>query len=186
VARLDALIDTVEGGDQDSDLEWPESLIETASPEGDEPVSQAEIIDLDSRASRSEGKVVETFDEAEEVSSVLHSAKKSSMLVIDELAADDAFRRKLDSASKYIESNSAETKAPEPLPQYSLGLWIPILLGFILFGAAGGAMVRGSEALLGAWGPIIAVTGFVIGAALIIAGVYAYLRSLRVINHEYR
>ena len=50
------------------------------------------------------------------------------------------------------------------------------MLGFLLLGAAAGTLIRGAEALLGVWGPIIAFTGLVIGVGLILAGIYAALR----------
>jgi len=98
------------------------------------------------------------------------------MKVIDELAQDDAFRARTDSAAKYI-----DMRAPDILPavaekQTALELWIPVLLGFVLLGAAGGTLIRGAETLLGTWGPIIAFMGLVIGIGLILAGIYAVLR----------
>jgi len=97
--------------------------------------------------------------------------------VIDELAQDDAFRVRTDSAAKYIEQT--EPVIPEELElknQSTLGLWIPILLGFILVGLAGGAMVGNAQNLIGEWGPIITFSGLVIGVGLIVTGIYASLR----------
>ena len=96
--------------------------------------------------------------------------------VIDELAQDDAFRARTDSASKYIKTYTPTPSEPLPEKKAGAGLWIPVLLGFTLLGAAAGAMWRGAEALLGEWGPIIAFTGIVIGVGLILAGIYATLR----------
>jgi len=96
--------------------------------------------------------------------------------VIDELAQDDAFRQRTDSAAKYIETTTPTDLESAPTKKGSAGLWIPIVLGFILIGIAGGAMIRGSELLFGQWGPIITFTGFVIGSGLILSGVYAWLR----------
>ena len=192
VARLDALIEDVDIGDDDPDAEWPETLLETEILEGEESElddggvtdtkPEGQVIDLETRTRRSDEEI---GDEADLDKTAVSESNNEPLLVIDELAADDAMRPRTDSAAKYIETYAPETNALKPLPINPLGLLIPLFLGFILFGLAGGTMVRGSQALLGDWGPIIAVTGFVIGTALIIASIYAYLRSLRGINPKH-
>jgi len=107
---------------------------------------------------------------------LVEAPSKKPVAVIDELAQDDAVRVRTDSAAKYIETHRPEV-IPAATPKKSgLGLWIPVLIGFMLLGAAAGTMIKGAEALLGAWGPIIAFTGLVIGIGLILAGIYAALR----------
>ena len=186
VARLDALIEDADTRFEDRDADWPESLIKAETPEVETAQETAEIdsarerqanvIDLNTRTTRPIEMPTKAPAEIEGVLPLVEDAKKKPVMVIDELAQDDAFRARTDSAAKYI-----ETQAPQTIPHVeektnSLGLWIPVMLGFILLGAAGGTMIRGSEALLGAWGPIIAFTGFVIGIGLILAGIYAALR----------
>ena len=196
VARLDALIEDVDVGDDDPDTGWPETLLETEILESEESEldkrddgtdtetsPEGQVIELDTRTRRSGEKIIDESDIDE--TAIVASRDKDTMLVIDELAADDALRPRTDSAAKYIESYSPEKTALPPLPVNPLGLLIPLFLGFILFGLAGGTMVRGSQVLLGDWGPIIAVMGFVIGTALIITSIYAYLRSLRGINPKH-
>ena len=162
---------------EESELDKRDDGTDTeTSPEG-------QVIELDTRTRRSGEKIIDESDIDE--TAIVASRDKDTMLVIDELAADDALRPRTDSAAKYIESYSPEKTALPPLPVNPLGLLIPLFLVFILFGLAGGTMVRGSQVLLGDWGPIIAVMGFVIGTALIITSIYAYLRSLRGINPKH-
>ena len=186
VARLDALIEDADTRFEDRDADWPESLIRAETPldEAEQETAeldidrsaQANVIDLNTRTTRPIETLSDAPAEIKGELPLVEEAQQKPVMVIDELAQDDAFRARTDSASKYI-----ETHAPQTVPQVvektsGLGLWIPVILGFILLGAAGGTMIRGSEALLGAWGPIIAFTGFVIGIGLILAGIYAALR----------
>jgi len=96
--------------------------------------------------------------------------------VIDELAQDDAMRVRTDSAAKYIETSEPMEAEPVEAKQAGSGLWIPIVIGFVIVGLAGGAMIKGSEVILGQWGPIITFSGFVIGIGLILVGVFSTLR----------
>jgi len=177
VARLDALIEDVDTRFEDRDGDWPESLIESETVDV-EPAksSQDNVIDLNTRTTRP----VETLDEAPAAIKgelpLVETTPKKPVAVIDELAQDDAFRARTDSASKYIETTQPETAITEPKRQSGFGLWVLILLGFILAGAAGGVLFKGAETLLGAWGSTIAFTGLVIGVGLILMGVYAALR----------
>ncbi|GGX63756.1 hypothetical protein GCM10011309_12220 [Litorimonas cladophorae] len=178
VARLDALIENADAQFDDRDESWPESLITTELSEDSDPElpmdrdedDQAMSVEPEQPATRRARK------RATAVTPKAGPAPAKPMIVIDELAQDDAFRVRNDSAAKYIQSRPPLRQA-QPVPtESSLGLWIPVLLGFLLVGLAGGTMISGAEALLGDWGPIIAFTGFVIGLALILAGVYAALR----------
>ncbi len=190
VARLDALIEDADTRFEDRDADWPESLItsETASEEiqarsEDETLTvktdlktRDNVINLNPRATRP----LETPDDAPaEIKGdlpLVEAEQEKSVLVIDELAQDDAFRIRTDSAAKYIETSAPAKLPTAPQRQSALGLWIPVLIGFLLLGAAGGTLIRGAESLLGDWGPIIAFTGVVIGIGLILAGIYAALR----------
>jgi len=177
VARLDALIEDADTRFEDRDADWPESLIEPETVEV-EPAksSQDNVIDLNTRTTRP----VETLDEAPAAIKgdlpLVEKTPKKPVAVIDELAQDDAFRARTDSAARYIETTQPETALTEPKRHSGFGLWVLILLGFILAGAAGGVLFKGADALLGAWGPTIAFTGLVIGIGLILMGIYAALR----------
>lgn len=184
VARLDALIEDADAQFDDRDETWPESLITAEVPEDtDIPI----FLDQDDDPSTYADYVDPQSPEPREVKTDMTSTPKNTraaksekpVMVIDELAQDDAFRVRNDSAAKYIQSRRETPPAPvaQSVPTESgLGLWIPVILGFVLVGLAGGTMMSGAEALLGDWGPIIAFTGFVIGLSLIMAGVYAALR----------
>jgi len=107
------------------------------------------------------------------------SQGEDPVAVIDELAQDDAFKIRTDSAAKYIESTQPLPLHVEGKDQGGFGLWVLVLLGFTLVGLAVGALMKGSQAILGDWGPIISFSGFVIGICLILAGIYAALRINR-------
>lgn len=200
VARLDALIEDADTRFEDRDADWPESLISAADVQeddsdviesdlnpseydltDDEDVSDQDEVDenvikLNARNSRSSEMEAVDANETEGITLQDKDTETEKVLVIDELAQDDAFRAPPDSAAKYIEKYAPETVEDVPENKAGSGLSIPVILGFILMGASAGAMVKGSEALLGSWGPIITFTGFVIGAGLILAGIYAVLR----------
>lgn len=180
VARLDALIEDADTRFEDRDADWPESLI-TAETQEEEPKTktvelQDNVIDLNTRTTRPIDMSEKAPAEIEGDLPLVEAEPKKPVMVIDELAQDDAFRARTDSAAKYIETNVSDTILNPPQKTNGLGLWIPVVLGFVLLGAAGGTLIRGAEALLGEWGPIIAFTGFVIGICLILAGIYAALR----------
>lgn len=197
VARLDALIDDADTRFEDRDVDWPESLItaeetetaetetaetetpetETSEPEVEKSVeTKGNVIDLNTRTTRAIEMPAEAPAEIKGTLPLVETVEKKPVMVIDELAQDDAFRIRTDSAAKYIETDAQDIIYSAPETSSGLGLWIPVLLGFILLGAAGGTLIRGAENLLGEWGPIIAFTGFIIGIGLILAGIYAALR----------
>ncbi len=198
VARLDALIDGAVFRNGDRDTDWPESLVTANGDTEDnyfvtDPAETAElddqenIIDLKSRVSRDTDATRASVNEVETKAPAKTVALQETtpqqetkpVKVIDELAQDDAYKIRTDSAAKYIETT-------EPLKHHSVeprqggtGVWILVVLGFLLVGLAGGAMMRDSQAILGDWGPIISFSGFVIGVGLILAGIYAALRMNR-------
>ena len=193
VARLDRLIDDVDTGLKENEVDWSETSVPTDRAEKklsesktvmeemiSEPVreveSQAKVIDLKSRAPRLTERFDDKAAEPKTETSVAKPNMKKPIMVIDELAADDVYGSRRDSASKYIENSRPEVELLPLNSSSPLGLWIPVVLGFVLLGAAGGTLLRGAEALLGAWGPIIAFTGFAIGIVMILAGIYAALR----------
>lgn len=177
VARLDALIEDAGEDDAMDKADWPESLITSDTLEADDIVEETVEIDL------TETNVIdmsETF-----ISEDVVEPKKVD-LVIDALAEDDAFRVKLesehvrtDSAARYIQHSTATPTAQivdAPVKSGAAGLWIPVILGFLLLGCSGALLKRGAEAIFGQWGPILVFSGIVIGVCLILMGVYAALR----------
>ena len=195
VARLDALIDDADMGVEDRDADWPNSLLDAETLEDIEDEldtdadvqseSVAQIIDLESRVQRSGEKAADDTEIVETDIQIDQELENTSISGTDELAPEEAVRPRMDSAAKYIETSAPQIGILEPKRKTRhLGLWIPVILGFILLGVASGTMIRGSEALLGAWGPIIAFTGFVIGTGLIIAGIFAYVRNIRDVKHN--
>lgn len=179
VARLDALIEDADTRFEDRDADWPESLITSDGLQNESKAdleTQTNVIDLNTRATRPVEMSTETSAEIVGDLPLAEDTPKTPVLVIDELAQDDAFRARTDSAAKYIETDASDRVLNPPQTSSGLGLWIPVMLGFVLIGAAGGTFVRGAEALLGEWGPIIAFMGFAIGIGLILAGIYAALR----------
>ena len=193
VARLDALIEDADAKFEDEDPDWPESLI-TSEPDGAETFSEPfdtvelndkqNVIDLNTRTSRGAPEVLEPAlpVDGEIPLAAEDSARNKDtkpVAVIDELAQDDAFKVRTDSAAKYIETTGPDHLQPVEEAQGGAGVWVLVILGFLLVGLAVGAMMRNSQTLLGDWGPIISFTGFVIGIGLILAGVYAALRINR-------
>jgi len=176
VARLDALIEDAGEDDDEKDMaDWPESLI------------QAEISESDNAAD------IETpvFEPPKTQAKLPKQTDKKPVLVIDELAQDDAFRMRsegqrvrTDSAARYIQ-NTTPLRQAEAIEEKSgaAGLWIPVILGFLLIGAGGAAWLRGAEKLLGEWGPVLAFSGLVIGICLVLMGVYAAVR-MNLVNRD--
>jgi GH24 family phage-related lysozyme (muramidase) len=183
VARLEALIEDADaelGPDEGPD--FPESLIQTDA-------NTDNVVDLyEGSAIREDaGLQAAVIEETD-----LPKSTPKPVAVIDELAQDDAMRRgRQDSAAKYILNTSPEDRAREsleletPKPSGGAGLFIPVVLGFILLGASLAALLRGAEALMGQWGELLAFVGLVLGTAMILAGIYAALRlSLRNLETE--
>jgi len=177
VARLDALIEDADMRSDDRDEDWPESLITSETVDVEPEVSSEDnVIDLNTRTTRPVEAMEDAPAEIDGDLPLVETTSREPVAVIDELAQDDAFRVRTDSAAKYIQTHPPGFAIPEATPRNGLGLWIPVLIGFVLLGAAAGTLARGAEALLGVWGPIIAFTGVVIGIGLILTGIYAVLR----------
>ena len=180
VARLDALIDDAEAKFDRRETDWPNTLIESEVPEtkSSENTSdfQDNVVDLNRRSMRPAENEVDLQAKTGASQSQVNVASKSIEPIEDELPLVNAMRQRTDSAAKYIETHVVDTLPNTSSTQSGLGLWIPVLLGFILLGASGATLLKGAEALLGTWGPIIAFTGLVIGVGLILTGIYAALR----------
>jgi len=168
IARLDALIEDAGEADETVQDDWPESLIEA------EETSEKALV-TDNVVEMVPDKVTNEVEPLD---------IKSPDLVIDELAQDDATRTKLDvtsprtdSAAKYVQQiTSPDEMAEVEVQTGSAGLWIPVILGFLLFGPSVAAYLKGAEQLFGEWGPSLVFAGAVIGLFLIAMGIYAALR----------
>lgn len=180
VARLDALIDDAEAKFDRRETDWPNTLIESETSEAklSENTSgfQDNVVDLNTRSVLPAENEDDLQTETGASQPQANELSKSIDPVEDELPKENTIRQRTDSAAKYIETNVVDTIPNSPSTQSGLGLWIPVILGFVLLGASGGTLIKGAEALLGNWGPIIAFTGLVIGISLIMTGIYAALR----------
>lgn len=180
VARLDALIDDAEAKFDQRETDWPDRLVETETPEPktveNKSNFQDNVVDLNTRSVRPAENEADLQARTEVSQLQANELTKSIDTVEDESPEKNIIRKRTDSAAKYIETNVVDTLPKPSETQSGLGLWIPVLLGFILLGASGATLIKGAEALLGAWGPIIAFTGLVIGVGLILTGIYAALR----------
>ena len=171
IARLDALIEDAGEADEAVQEDWPDSLIET------EEISET---------TRLSDNVVEMNPDNKDakIANKVGLGDKEPDLVIDELAQDDATRTKLDitsprsdSAAKYVQQITSPDETPEVETKTgAAGLWIPVILGFLLLGPSVAAYFKGAEQLIGEWGPTLVFAGAVIGLFLITMGIYAALR----------
>ena len=171
IARLDALIEDAGEADEAVQEDWPDSLIET------EEISET---------TRLSDNVVEMDQDNKgvKIANEMGLSEKEPDLVIDELAQDDATRTKLDvtsprsdSAAKYVQQITSPDETPDVESKTgAAGLWIPVILGFLLLGPSVAAYFKGAEQLIGEWGPTLVFAGAVIGLFLITMGIYAALR----------
>ena len=82
-----------------------------------------------------------------------------------------------DSAAKYVQQITSPDETPDVESKTgAAGLWIPVILGFLLLGPSVAAYFKGAEQLIGEWGPTLVFAGAVIGLFLITMGIYAALR----------
>ena len=151
--RLDALIDDVAGDDAAVKAEkWPETLIQASDEEDN--VARANI---------------ETLPETDKITDPDITNDKGVDIVIDDLAADDAFRERTDSAAKYI--NIEPPEASETAKE-GRGYFIPLLIAMCLVGASLGAIFRDPTDILGEWGPLLSFIGLVVGVIMTLSMVY--------------
>ena len=170
--RLDALIDD---GDADAaDVEdWPQSLIRAARPEAsndtdDAPAPASNLVAFPAASARGPALTVtpDTVESQRLTAQDLRDTQPPA-LVIDDLAADDVMR---DSRSPQGPVYAADDIAPDVEPV--TGIWIPVVLGFALLGASGAALWLGARALLGEWGPLLALAGLITGALMVLYSLY--------------
>lgn len=99
--------------------------------------------------------------------------KDTDVSVIDNLREDDAMRHRTTSTERYIERYAP---AEEKKETGNLGFWMIMLTGFVLLGCSIAASLRGAERLLGEWGPLLILSGLIIGAVMVLGSAYFALR----------
>ncbi len=177
--RLDALIATV-GKDSNNQDDWPESLITPAIPELILPSDSNDKGNSETAAETSTGADILEFKarETEDLDEV-----DTETDVIDNIDADDAVRRgrdsldQDDSASKFI----AYDPYPEPMPNppRSIGLYAFMMVtGMAIIGIVIAINLRGSELILGEYGPVTVMIGGLVGLMVVLGAFYYFLRNL--------
>jgi len=110
-------------------------------------------------------------EEAPRLTPELESEKAD--IIIDNLAEDDAMRIKDDEMSIFYERHNP---AKPSEAENNLGFWLIMLSGFILLGITLAISLRGAESLMGAWGPLVVISGVLIGALMVIGAAYYAIR----------
>jgi len=100
--------------------------------------------------------------------------KNTDVKVIDSLREDDAMRHLTANTERYIERHAPAED--EEKGSGDLGFWMIMLTGFILLGGSLAASLRGAERLLGEWGPLLILSGLIIGAVMVLGAAYYALR----------
>lgn len=161
--RLDALIVDVKTDQKGVDTaDWPESLISASSTSVEEETVKIDNV-IDFKASRDAETAMEEASELAPVD-----------LIIDELKEDDAIRpRTEDSASKFIELGRDEEIKPSSVLPY----WIMIIFGSTLLGGSVAGYLKGAKALFGENGPIIVISGALIGGMMLFGALYYAFRK---------
>lgn len=98
---------------------------------------------------------------------------KKADIIIDNLAEDDAMRIKDDEMSIFYERHNPAKPSDA---ENNLGFWLIMLSGFILLGITLAISLRGAESLMGAWGPLVVISGVLIGALMVIGAAYYAIR----------
>lgn len=118
-----------------------------------------------------------TADNLEESTEVVESEEafdpNVADIVIDNLAEDDAMRDHNDDMSIFYERHNLAKPEPETS---NFGFWMIMLAGFILLGMTLAISLRGAEAIMGAWGPLVVISGVLIGALMVIGAAYYAIR----------
>ena len=158
--RLDALIDGDDTAPDTSD--WPQSLIQPVGPDTEDIDTPTLPATQDSEAVLVPFPTTETRLTAKDMVDTTGRAP----LRIDNLAADDVLRDSRPAEGPVYVAPDAEQSAGLS------GLWIPVVLGFALLGASATALWRGAEALLGEWGPLMALAGAITGLLMVLFALY--------------
>ena len=168
--RLDALIEDVKSDQKGADTtDWPETLISAAEESADVPEEYSKDNVVEFMPDLQPESDVDVLDEIE-----ITGEDDSVDLVIDNLKQDDAIRvRSDDSASKYIEIDDTVTETGGT----NLPYWVMIVFGAVLLGSSVAAYLRGSVALLGETGPMITLSGALIGSMMLMGALYYAFRK---------
>lgn len=95
-------------------------------------------------------------------------------VVIDNLAEDDAMRDYNNDMSIFYERHNMVEPQQDP---NNIGFWMIMLGGFILLGMTLAISLRGAEALMGPWGPLVVISGVLIGALMVMGAAYYAIRD---------
>lgn len=181
--RLDALIDGDDAAPDTTD--WPQSLIKTAEPDSsddtatdltDEDLPPSNLLAFPAKSREADDDALARLDavieaEEEDVEREAESNAKDAQTETEPerlvSAAPEIVQTDADmSVQADVALQAGDTYDP------AAGLWIPVLLGFALFGASVTGLFLGAEELLGAWGPILALSGAIVGALMIVFALY--------------
>jgi len=204
--RLDALIDKVREEEPSEPQDWPEALIQADDTDIDpenvtnpddleatpiEPISEDTLVGFPNQQTEEDEPII--MDDNVTITRVPSKAELEANIfatvqdddneiengiVIDNLREDDAMRYNSDSASRYIERYAPSDE--DDNKKSNLGFWIIMLTGFILLGASLAAGFRGAKSLLGEAGPLLILSGLLIGGVMILgAAYYAVRRAFR-------
>lgn len=200
--RLSALLDADETETKEDRLEaLPESLLHPVQTHDDD--ADGTLV-LNETEDRSRSNLVSfpkrelILEDAEETDPVTIEgtqinivsdavSETKGMLVIDDLAADDVIRASRDpenpvfdpegdpveNAMRYLERQASEKQAKES----NGGMWIPIALGALLFGASAVLIGRGATQLLSTWGPTAVTAAAITGGLTLLFALYAFARG---------
>jgi GH24 family phage-related lysozyme (muramidase)/uncharacterized membrane protein YeaQ/YmgE (transglycosylase-associated protein family) len=182
--RLDALIDDEAEAPKQGD--WPQSLIQAANAEEDLPDVKKDETPSNLLAFPGASRVATETGSEDVPSSVTDASSESAEMVLDEsdveITRNDPTTFDTDSGMDKASNETLSTDGSdagwraeshtEDQGEAGAGLWIPILLGFALLGASLMGLWLGAEDLLGEWGPIMALSGAIIGALMVVFSLY--------------
>mgnify|MGYP003118670436 CR=1 FL=1 len=192
--RLDALIDKARDEDLSDTQGWPESLIQGQKSEEVYPADDlsSEYRNEDNlvafpnkpreeereEMSEKEKSVRRVPSKAEIEAAVFEASKEGEGTLensdIDSSQGERAVPLKSDSASRYIERHAPPDADTDG--QSNLGFWVIMLTGFVLLGASLAAYFRGTEGILGEYGPLLILSGLLIGSVMVLGAIYYAVR----------
>lgn len=200
--RLDALIDRARDEDISESQNWPESLIQGQTRENSTVAdsSPSDLTDDATSEDSNEDNLVvfpkvateaEAKDRKNEVTRPRRvptkaeieaaifegtEAEEQKQIKTGDLGslAEETKRSNADSASRYIERYAPSDEKVDG--SSNLGFWLIMLSGFILLGSSVAGMFKGVETLLGEYGPLLLLSGLIIGTMMIFGAIYYALR----------
>jgi hypothetical protein len=183
--RLSALLDGAESTPEDDGLKaMPTSLFQPSERmDHTSSASQQSPVDASARA------LLLSFPKRElvlDASVDAGAAETDGLILIDDLAADDAIRATFEpeirvfdpdgdpaeNAARYLERRPSKPGAQK----IGLGLWIPIALGATLVGASAVFIGRGASQLITSWGPTAVTAAAITGGLMLLFTLYAMAR----------